>query len=1177
MLRRCLHSVMFVLLMSFGFCQVLFEEDFSDSISDDPAKAQVRTGSLDYKFHQETGNHLYMKDYNSGVTYPIDTTVINPAVHQTLYLSFNLRSLNETTQFKFAGVILYQDGQEVFGMGNGYAAEHFSFWGDDGNVKSIGDIRTRVDNDVHKIVVRIDYDPDGPETFKVGLDPFCRRSEARQPDHIWTTYEQDLSFNEIRIRCGNDDCVWEFDELRIGTDWASVTASNDGPGVYVESLTANPLPSGQEEMIDDGVARFWPSGVDQSHVLPSFALENPRQSIGAVPASWELKPKFGTYENKKYAYLDIPVETDLYGTGEVTGSLLRNGYKITLLNKDNGAYGKPDQLYQSHPWVLGLRPDGTAFGVIFDTPWIADLDLRSGILFTVSAAAPDFPVIMIEGQNPQDVMVKLASLIGKMPMPPRWALGYQQCRFSYTPDSRAREIADTFRAKQIPCDVIWFDIDYMDGFRIFTFDPTRYPDPQSTNDYLHSLGYKSVWMIDPGAKYEPGYFVYDSGTQMDAWVKDVSGNTYVGPVWPGDSVFPDFTIPAVCSWWSGLYQNFMAKGIDGVWNDMNEPAVFRGETNMTMPLDNQHRGGGDLPAGPHEQYHNVYGMMMVKASREGIQNANPQKRPFVLTRANYLGGHRYAATWTGDNQATWEHLKWSIPMSLNLGLSGQPFSGPDIGGFLDNATPEMFAHWISLGAFYPFSRAHTCTGTANQEPWEFGEETESASRIALQRRYRLMPYLYSVFRQSNQDGMPIMRPVFFADPSDISLRMEDQAFLVGEDLMVIPQWAELAQMPKGIWRSISFVGEDAETDDYQCDVKIRGGAIVPLGPVVQTTQEIVTKQSLTLMVVLDDQGKAAGTLYEDAGEGFGYLQGDFCLSTFTAQKDGDRVIVKCTQQEGNLSSQSRLVSVTVISDDGVHYGFGDICSSGGVSVMLNLSADWTNKDIGDVNIEGNSSNSDGIFSVTGSGDDIEGAADEFQFAYKQITGDCDVTARVIIQKNTNDWAKAGVMIRENLTPGSPHAMAVVTPDNGVAFQRRTISNGVTYHTGVGGIGVPQWLRVSRVGDRLTGYCSEDGVNWTTIGTAAVVMAGTVYLGLAVTSHDDTVCSTAVFDHVDYNMDPCELDLNGDGEINLHEFSSMASEWQRTGTPIQGDFQADGAVDMKDMVLLLNLWLQDCFK
>ena len=925
------------ILISTAWCNVLFNESFSDTnaYSNIP-QAQVLSGSLDAKFHQETDHRLQINDYQAGVAYSLDSGWTDGSQYQTLYVSFCFRVLSKSAKDKFSGLILYDNGNEVFGLGNDYTSENLSFWTSDGKGIPIGDIPTTLDGGVHQIVMRIDIDPDGPEMIKVGLDPFCRRSEERQPDHIWTYYEGPLQFNEMRLRSGNNNCVCEFDEIRIATDWKSVAVADDEPGDYISAVTGTMAPAEKAEMIDEQIARFWPVGTDYSKVPVSLVLEKPKRSVGVVSPAWQLQPQFGTFGNRRYAYLDIPAEVDLYGTGEVTGSLLRNGYKITLCNKDNYGYGKPDQLYQSHPWVLGVRPDGSAFGVIFDSTWISELDLRAGILFTTSADALDFPVIIIEGKTPQEVMTQLASLTGTMPMPPRWALGYQQCRYSYNPDARVREVVDTFRAKRIPCDVLWFDIDYMNGFRIFTFDPNQFPDPKSTNDYLHTLGFKSVWMIDPGVKQDPGYFVYDSGTQKDVWGKDAMGNPYIGPVWPGDCVFPDFTSPKVRKWWGGLYKQFMAMGIDGVWNDMNEPAIFNNTPNMTMPLDNQHRGGGKLKAGPHAQYHNVFGLLMVKASRAGIQKANPDKRPFVLSRSNFLGGHRYAATWTGDNKATWQHMKWSIPMSLNLSLSGQPFNGPDIGGFIDNATPELWAHWISVGAFYPFSRAHSAKGTDNQEPWSFGAETENAARVALQRRYRLMPYLYTTFRNAHESGLPIMRPLLFADPTDVSLRMEDQAFLIGSDVLVVPQWAQSVQMPKGIWQHISLVGEDTQADPYQCDLKVRGGAIVPVGPVVQTTEEISDQSPLTLVVVLDAQGQAQGALYEDAGDGYDYLKDKFCFSQFKAQKQAGEVIVRCESQDGELSLEKRLVTVALVDAEGVRYGFGDVMS--GVKVDLNAPA-----------------------------------------------------------------------------------------------------------------------------------------------------------------------------------------------------------------------------------------------
>jgi len=519
-------------------------------------------------------------------------------------------------------------------------------------------------------------------------------------------------------------------------------------------------------------------------------------------------------------------------------------------------------------------------------------------------------------------MKGLAELTGTMPLPPKWALGFHQCRFSYYPDSRVKEIADEFRKRRIPCDVIWFDIEFMDGYRVFTSDPEGFPDPKAINRYLHERGFKAVWTSDPGVKVDPGYWVYDQGSVNDFWVKAVNGQVYQGSVWPGRCAFPDFTRPEVRQWWAGLVGGFLSWGMDGVWIDMNEPDII---PFGTMPVDNWHQGGGGLVAGPHLQYHNVYGMLVARATWEGMAQARPERRPFVLTRSNFLGGQRYAATWTGDNDSSWEYLKMSIPMSLNLGLSGQPFNGTDIGGFWGEAAPELFGHWIALGAFYPFSRAHTASNAGDQEPWAFGEEIEGVSRTAIERRYRLLPYIYTLFREASVSGMPVMRPVFFADPSDLSLRSEDEAFMLGADLLIVPKWAETPSLPDGIWRSISLVGEDSANDEYQPDLLMRGGSIIPLGKVIQNTAE-ESLDPLTLLVCLDENGKAEGVLYEDAGDGFGYKKGEYLLTTYAAERVGDEVIVRVKDEEGSMKCPERVTQVRVItaeSSDGMPGSFAD--------------------------------------------------------------------------------------------------------------------------------------------------------------------------------------------------------------------------------------------------------------
>ncbi|GMU53847.1 MAG: alpha-glucosidase [Candidatus Xenobia bacterium] len=643
------------------------------------------------------------------------------------------------------------------------------------------------------------------------------------------------------------------------------------------------LPAWPQELVGEGIVRYtFPEGA----ALPrSLALEKEPESRGPVPRAFPLKPAFTTGK------VQIPIPpSDLYATGEVTGPLRRNGTAIELWNHDN--YGYTDyegrRLYQSHPWVLGVRPDGTAFGVLFDTTWRSELKLTDDAI-DFTTRAPQLAVYLIDRKSPQAVLRGLAELTGTISLPPRWALGFQQCRYSYAPAQQVKDIALELRQRDIPCDVIWMDIDYMDGYRVFTFDPKGFPDPRGLSDFLHQHAFKGIWMIDPGVKKEVGYFVYDSGDDHYVWVRDAQGSPYVGKVWPGECQFPDFTRPDVRRWWAGLYKDFLAQGVDGVWNDMNEPAVFPPEAvDKSMPPDARHGGGDGLPPGPHLQYHNVYGMLMARATREGLLAARPERRPFVLTRANYLGGHRYAATWTGDNVSKWDHLKLSIPMSLSLSLSGQPFNGPDLGGFGGTATPELWGNWVGFGAFFPFCRAHSSKDTPPKEPWAFGPEVEQAARIALSRRYRLMPYLYTLFERSSRLGDPVMQPVFFADPKNERLRTEQQAFLLGPDLMVVPRWASEPALPDG-WREITLV--EGDHGPYQARLLQRPGSIIALGRVVESTEEPML-EPLTLSVCLDGNGQAEGELYWDAGDGFAHQKGDFRRTLFRARRTNGTVQVE---------------------------------------------------------------------------------------------------------------------------------------------------------------------------------------------------------------------------------------------------------------------------------------------
>jgi len=700
-------------------------------------------------------------------------------------------------------------------------------------------------------------------------------------------------------------------------------------------------------VIGDGVVRFTPPEVEPSTLPRSFALVEPLPARGPVPPSWRVVPQFSRDSGAFVATTLVDTGTSLYGTGEVAGPLLRNGFVTEVWAKqpfrieDDGTVvqhydERSKSLYQAHPWVLAVRADGSAFGLLADTTYRLRIDLRDGIRLT---CAEPFPVIVIEGASPQQVVQRLAVLTGRIELPPHWGLGYQQCRFSYYPDSQVRQLAREFRKHAIPCDVIWIDIHYMDEYKVFTFDPERFPDPAGTNDYLHGLGFKSVWILDPAVKAEAGYGVYDEGVSEGHFLCDAEGREHHESTWPGNAAFPDYTRPETRAWWTRLTVQFLERGMDGVWIDLNEPSPIL-PLGAELPEALRHRGGGGIESGTHAQYHNVYGLLMAKATDEAMREARPDRRPFVLSRSSYLGGQRYSATWTGDNVSTWEGLYWSVPMVLNLGLSGQPFCGPDIGGFVGTPSPELFAHWIGLGAFLPFCRTHNSL-KGDQEPWSFGVATEEVARDALARRYRLLPYLYTAFYEAATTGLPVARPLFFADPADSSLRAEDHAFLLGGDVLVQPQLLEHGshdfQTPKGKWRTFSL-GEDPAPDSLPRlssregaalpkgsaalpRLSLRAGGIVPVGAGGQTTEEAFAGP-LTLLVSLDDSGRAAGRLYEDAGEGFGYLDGDFLLTTYQAVLNDDMVEVSIGRQEGGRVRPVRALHVEIFTDSGVLHATG---------------------------------------------------------------------------------------------------------------------------------------------------------------------------------------------------------------------------------------------------------------
>ncbi len=580
----------------------------------------------------------------------------------------------------------------------------------------------------------------------------------------------------------------------------------------------------------------------------------------------------------------------LFGLGDKALSLDRRGHRVEMWNTDAFKYGRgTDPLYKSVPFVLKQGAE-TSVGLFYDNTWRATFDLGAADADRLawSADGGDLDLYILAAPTPLGVVQAFSRLTGRTPMLPRWALGYHQCRYSYLDEAEIREVAGEFRQRGIPCDALYFDIHYMDGFRVFTWDRERFPDPPGLLADLAGDGFRSVVIVDPGVKADdPGYDVYQQGQAIGAYVGYPDGAEVRGEVWPGTCAFPDYTAPAVRTWWGGLHAGLLADGVDGVWNDMNEPALFSvahvegtmaGEENVgTIPDEARHDFEGH--GASHAQMHNVYGMQMQRATYDGLRQLAPGKRPFTITRAAYAGAQRFGTGWTGDNAATWDHLRLAAQQCLSLGVSGMPFVGADVGGFVGTPSGELVARWTQLGALTPLFRNHSAIDTPRQEPWLFGDEVERVCREAIELRYRLLPVLYTALWQAATHGTPILRPLPLVHPDDPTIRRTSPlGFYVGDSLLAHPVLAEgqterEVYLPEhdGGWFDLAtgerFEGRQTvwmHTPLDRLPLFARAGSVVPLGPVRQHTGEPVDRLALH---VYPAPGRHASWLYDDAGDG----------------------------------------------------------------------------------------------------------------------------------------------------------------------------------------------------------------------------------------------------------------------------------------------------------------------
>ncbi len=652
--------------------------------------------------------------------------------------------------------------------------------------------------------------------------------------------------------------------------------------------------------------------------------------------------------------MQSPEDEHYFGLGDKPGPLDRRNEAFTDWNTD--AFGwqeSTDPIYKSIPYFLTFR-QGVAAAVFLDNTWRASFDFnkeyRDGYSFGSDGGPLDFYILY--GPEPKSVVENWAWLTGPTPLPPLWSLGYQQSRYSYYPESEVMRIANKLRSERIPADVIWLDIDYQHKYWPFTVDRERFPHFEQMISDLKAEHLRTVLITDLHIADQPkvGYKPYDEGMTGDHFVHNPDGSVYVGVVWPGKAVFPDFTQDISRAWWGTLYKDFVADGASGFWNDMNEPAIFE-VPSKTMPLDVLHRiqePGFKTRVTTHREVHNIFGMQNSRGTYDGLLKLQPNMRPFVMTRASFAGGQRYAVTWTGDNSSTWNHLRQTVPQLLNLGLSGFAMSGADVGGFAGSPQSALLTRWLEVAAFQPIDRDHTAVGTNPQEPWENGTpEDLNLRRRSIEERYRLMPYLYTTAEEMSRTGLPIIRPLFLefphgavdGQPLDLS---DSGSFLLGHDLLIAesPYPDEVDDYSVALpavgwydyWTGTRVEGstgrkaiDNSEVVEPEVHlhntietlpVFVRAGAIVPEQPLVQSTDE-KPEGPLTLRVYppIADGGACAGSLYLDDGVSYDFKKGDFLRVGFTCKRTAHGLEVMVAPREGSFAPWWNQLSVEIYGSD----------------------------------------------------------------------------------------------------------------------------------------------------------------------------------------------------------------------------------------------------------------------
>ncbi|MDT9349541.1 glycoside hydrolase family 31 protein [Clostridium perfringens] len=572
-----------------------------------------------------------------------------------------------------------------------------------------------------------------------------------------------------------------------------------------------------------------------------------------------------------------------YGLGEKGGDLNKKGCYTENFNTDDPETDDDSiTYYKTIPFYVALKEKAT-YGIFFDNSFRSYFDMgkEMGDRIFFGAIGGQIQYYFIPGENIKEVVKNYTALTGRMEMPPLWSLGYQQCRFSYFSQEEVRELVKTFEEKDIPLDVVYLDIDYMDGFRVMTFKTPNFDDAAGLIGDLKEKGIRTITIIDPGVKVDEEYDVFKRGKEGNHFTKKLDGEMFIGAVWPGDSAFPDFSNKDCREWWKSELKKFISEhGMDGIWNDMNEPCVFNNDHKTMLETCLHNSDNGVIE---HKEFHNRYGFEMSRCSKEAQEELHPNERGFSMTRATYAGGQRYSSVWTGDNMSLWSQMRMSISMNANLGISGFSFVGNDVSGFGLDSSEELFIRWMEMGPFIPIFRNHSNMYTRRQEPWAFGPRAEKIAKKSIELRYELLPYIYDLYYISHKEGLPIFRPMIMEYEKDMNLLNMREQFMLGENMIVAPvlyegERSKTVYLPKGIWFNY-FTMEKLQGGKWYklpCEldeilVFVKEGAIIPTYN--KKFRNVKERPKNILLKVFGENAK--GFHYNDDGHTMEYLEGKY--------------------------------------------------------------------------------------------------------------------------------------------------------------------------------------------------------------------------------------------------------------------------------------------------------------